>query len=161
MPAINNGNFYNATPGQKSGGSNKQMLFLGIGIVIVIVATYITYRYFTQGAGENVPVVNTQEVPGVQPINQEEGGGLPPEAQEIQDALNIYNAIADVPLDTEFFNRATFKDLVEYPINIPDASPRPGRIFELWAPPQTGAKAPASAGTTPPPAGDTSIRIRR
>ncbi|MEK7631214.1 MAG: hypothetical protein AAB417_04305 [Patescibacteria group bacterium] len=158
MPGINSGNFYNG----RSGGNNKQMIFLGVGIVVVIIATFMTYRYFTQGVGDNAPVVRTEEAAGVKPLGQEEKGALPKEAQGVQDALTIYNSIADVSFDTEFFNDAKFKTLVEPVIIIPEAFPRPGRVFELWEVPGTGPKpsTPGVGGSPPPPAGST-VRIRR
>jgi|GEM_PF-6375548 len=161
MPAINNGSFYN-TAGASQRSNSKQMVFLGIGIVVVIVATFVTYRYFTQGAGENAPVVKTEEAPGVKPVGEEMKNALPQEAQDVRNAVSIYTAIADVQFDTEFFNNPKFDDLVGGVVTIPEASPRPGRIFELWEQPQTG-QSPAAAippPPPPPPAGG-SVRIRR
>ncbi len=124
-------------------GNGKQMLLFGISIAAVIVATYAAYRYFTQGAGEDIPIVRVEEAPGIQPVGEEGQDTLPQDAQDIQNALAIYAANADIPLDTEFFKSPNFKALRERPINIPAASPSLGRVFELWQAPSASAR-PAS-----------------
>jgi CO dehydrogenase/acetyl-CoA synthase beta subunit len=160
MPAMNNGNFYSAAGGQRSGGS-KQSVFLGIGILVVIVATYMTYQYFTKGAGQNAPVVRTEEAPGTKPVTEAAKDTLPQEAQDVRDAVRIFTAIADKSPDTEFFKDEAFQSLKERVINIPEAFPPRGRIFELWTAPSGEAKPTTSIQPPPPPSTGGAIRIRR
>ncbi len=116
------------------------MLFLGAGIAVVIGITFMAYSYFVKDAPDSSQVVKVESAEGVGPAGDDGKSALSKEAREVQDALNIFAAIANVPLDTEFFNDAKFKSLTEQEVVIPSASPIPGRVFMLWNSPQASAK---------------------